>query len=165
MPTIVAAELIMFDSLMRNTNSPYASFGSRLLAKLIDISIIAVCFTALDIVFGTSFVVHRGASASPPGLSAAFFFLIFFLYEGAMECSSRQATLGKLLVGILVTDLDGERLTARRAASRSFAQFVSIYFLCFGHFTSLFSQKKQGIHDLIAHTVVVPGTSVGGPRF
>jgi uncharacterized RDD family membrane protein YckC len=41
-----------------------------------------------------------------------------WLYYAFMEASSRQGTLGKMAMGLAVTDLEGRRLTFARASGR-----------------------------------------------
>jgi uncharacterized RDD family membrane protein YckC len=72
-----------------------------------------------------------------------------------MESSARQATLGKMALGIVVTDLDGNRIGFGRATGRYFAKILSALILLIGFIMAAFTQKKQGLHDIIAGTLVV----------
>ena len=47
------------------------------------------------------------------------------LYFAIMESSSRQATLGKMVLGIVVTDMDGKRISFGRALGRNLGKIVS----------------------------------------
>jgi uncharacterized RDD family membrane protein YckC len=72
-----------------------------------------------------------------------------------MESSSWQATLGKKAVGIVVTDLDGNRISFARAFGRYFAKLISLITLCIGYMMAGFTEKKQCLHDMICGTLVV----------
>jgi uncharacterized RDD family membrane protein YckC len=72
-----------------------------------------------------------------------------------MESSSKQGTLGKTIVGIKVTDSNGDRLSFGRAAGRYFASIVSGLTLGIGFMMAGWTSKKQTLHDMIANTLVV----------
>jgi len=72
-----------------------------------------------------------------------------------MESSSRQATLGKMALGIVVTDMDGKRISFGRAVGRNLGKIISQIILLIGYFMIAFTQKKQGLHDIIANCLVV----------
>ena len=82
-------------------------------------------------------------------------FMVSWVYFAAMECSSKQATLGKMTLGIIVTDVDGETLSFGRASARYFAKILSAATLGIGYLLIAFNARKQGLHDLIAGTLVV----------
>ena len=58
--------------------------------------------------------------------------VIGWLYYAGMESSARQATLGKGLLGLRVTDLDGDRISFLRATGRHFAKILSALILFIG---------------------------------
>jgi uncharacterized RDD family membrane protein YckC len=76
------------------------------------------------------------------------------LYFAIMESSSIQATVGKLAVGVVVTDLNGERISFLRATGRYFAKILSAMILMIGYIMVGFTERKQGLHDMIASTLV-----------
>jgi uncharacterized RDD family membrane protein YckC len=76
-------------------------------------------------------------------------------YEALQLSSAQQATLGKRLVGIRVTDLDGRRLTLAKATVRYLAKCLSVISLGAGFLVALFTEKKQALHDILARTLVV----------
>ena len=65
-----------------------------------------------------------------------------------------QGTLGKKALGMIVTDLDGGRIGFGRATGRYFAKILSALILGIGFIMVAFTQRKQGLHDLIASTLV-----------
>ncbi|MFY9676334.1 MAG: RDD family protein, partial [Terriglobales bacterium] len=77
-----------------------------------------------------------------------------WLYEALMESSSYQATLGKMIFGMKVTDLYGNRISFARATGRHFAKIVSGLLLCIGFIMVGLTERKQGLHDMMAGTLV-----------
>lgn len=77
-----------------------------------------------------------------------------WIYEAAMESSSKQATLGKMALGLKVTDLEGRRISFARATGRHFAKLLSGMILLIGYIMAGFTERKQALHDMIAGTLV-----------
>jgi len=90
-------------------------------------------------------------------------FLIYFainiaavmLYWGLFESSPLQATPGKMVLRIKVTDIEGNRISFWRAVGRYFSKIVSGLILGIGYLMIAFTEKKQGLHDIMAGTLVV----------
>ena len=80
-----------------------------------------------------------------------------WLYFAVCESSPWQATLGKLALGIRVTDLQGQRIGFLRALGRYPAKFLSALILFIGFLMVAWTQRKQGLHDMIAGTLVLNG--------
>lgn len=76
-------------------------------------------------------------------------------YFVLMESSSKQGTLGKMAVGIIVTDTNGNRITWMRALGRYFAKILYGIVLLIGYIMVAFTERKQGLHDMICSTLVV----------
>jgi uncharacterized RDD family membrane protein YckC len=72
-----------------------------------------------------------------------------------MESSSKQATVGKMVLGIKVTDLDGNKLDFVKALVRNLCKIISSLIMCIGYIMAGFTEKKQALHDMIASTLVV----------
>ena len=72
-----------------------------------------------------------------------------------MEYSPKQATLGKLALGIKVTTLNGERISFVRASGRYFAQVLDVLTLYVGYLFAAFTERRQALHDMVAGTFVV----------
>jgi hypothetical protein len=72
-----------------------------------------------------------------------------------MESSERQATIGKQLLGIQVTDANGVRLTFVRSLLRNIAKIISSLPLGLGFLLAAFTARKQALHDLITKCLVV----------
>ncbi len=77
-----------------------------------------------------------------------------WLYEALMESSSRQATLGKMIFQMKVTDLSGSRISFARATGRYFAKWLSGLTLFIGYIIAGFTERKQALHDMVAGTLV-----------
>ena len=78
-----------------------------------------------------------------------------WLYYTLMESSRYQATLGKMVLGIQVTDLEGNRISLARANGRYFGKVLSKMVLYIGFIMAAFTEKKQALHDVIAGCLVV----------
>ncbi|MFM8579104.1 MAG: RDD family protein [Planctomycetaceae bacterium] len=76
--------------------------------------------------------------------------MISAVYYVTLETTQKQATWGKQIVGIKVTDLNGNRLTAGRAIGRWFAKIITGCTCGIGLLMPLFTEKKQTLHDMIA---------------
>ncbi len=81
--------------------------------------------------------------------------LLEFIYYAALESSVYQASLGKLALGIRVTDLEGRRITFVRALLRRLARIVSNLTFGIGYLMNVWTRRRQTLHDLMAGTLVV----------
>lgn len=80
---------------------------------------------------------------------------IFLIYYPIMESSKYQGTIGKIVMGIRVTGLDNERISLAKAILRSLSKILSAAILGIGYIMIMFDDRKQGLHDKIADTLVV----------
>jgi uncharacterized RDD family membrane protein YckC len=83
--------------------------------------------------------------------------VLTWLYFAICESSPWQATLGKLALGIRVTDLNGHRISFPRALGRYLAKFLSVLILFIGFLMVAWTRRKQGLHDMLAGTLVLNG--------
>jgi uncharacterized RDD family membrane protein YckC len=88
-------------------------------------------------------------------ISNVFGFVVGVAYYVGFETSSKQATWGKQIVGIKVTDLEGRRISVGKAVGRYFAKILTGCTLGFGYLMPLFTEKKQTLHDLICGCLAV----------
>lgn len=120
----------------------YAGAGVRFVADLIDGLLMGLVFLLLIWLPIANIVIS---------------FTLMCIYGAATESSLHQASFGKRAMGLKVTDLQGRRLTFGRALGRWFLKevfsIIPLFWLTF--LAILFTDKKQGVHDLIAETVVV----------
>lgn len=123
------------------SQAKYAGFWKRAAAILIDSFIISVATGLL--------------AAGTMGLAWFSILLWPWLYEALMISSEKQATLGKMALGIVVTDIAGNRISFGRATARHFAKWLSALILGIGFLMAAFTERKQALHDMIADTLVV----------
>lgn len=81
--------------------------------------------------------------------------MIGWLYFALMESSERGATLGKMALGLRVVTSDGQRLSFLNATGRYFAKIISAIILFIGFIMIGFTDRKRGLHDMIAGTLVI----------
>jgi uncharacterized RDD family membrane protein YckC len=131
---------------------PYAGFGRRLIAYVVDVLILLAAF----VVFGGVLIALSGASQVPPeGVLNVVGFLVSWMYFALNESSERQATWGKQLMGLKVTDLNGDKVGFGKATGRHFGKILSSLILLIGYIMAAFTEKKQALHDKMAGCLVV----------
>ena len=81
--------------------------------------------------------------------------VIWVLYYTLMESSKYQATVGKLALGLIVTDVNGGKLDFGKAFLRNVCKILSGMIMMIGYIMAGFTEKKQALHDIIASTLVV----------
>jgi uncharacterized RDD family membrane protein YckC len=156
---------------------PYAGFWLRFAAALVDGLILGIPFwivvgVMISMFGGLGLILHRIPRGSQPtdprevmALFAPFFmalllgwivfFILQWLYFAVMESSPRQATFGKSVMSLRVTDAEGQRISFGHATGRFFAKLVSgMVPLGIGYIMAGFTERKQALHDLIAGTLV-----------
>jgi uncharacterized RDD family membrane protein YckC/ribosomal protein L40E len=140
----------------------YAGFWLRAAAYLIDTILVSVVFGLVASFYPSKFLKFPDANAislaSLPQLTRlgiGFTFLGVWLYYAFFEASVWQATPGKRVLKLYVTDLNGRPLTLARATLRHFAKMISGLTILVGYFLAGFTQKKQALHDIIAGCLVL----------
>ena len=135
----------------------YAGFWRRFAAYIIDNILISIVFWIAVLVLG--------AVADDAGVVIGYLLGIVgtFVYFAYMESSESQATVGKIALGIQVTDVNGSRISFGKALGRTAAKILSALILYIGFIMAAFTQRKQGLHDLIAGTLVVKKGSTTMP--
>jgi uncharacterized RDD family membrane protein YckC len=82
--------------------------------------------------------------------------LVFsWLYSALLVSSSWQATLGKRLFGLQVTDVRGRRVSFSRATARHAARMLVLPTLFCGFLMMVLTERRQALHDVMAGTLVV----------
>ena len=79
--------------------------------------------------------------------------LIGWIYFAGLE-SMAGATLGKMVFGLQVTDENGNSISFLRATGRYFAKIISALIFCIGYLMVAWDDRKQGLHDKMAGTLV-----------
>lgn len=127
----------------------YAGFWRRFAAYAIDYAVLFLASALLGAVATELDALPEAA----PQLSAVAL-ACYLLYCALLESSRWQATLGKLALGIKVTGLHGERIGFGRAVARFVARLLSVLTLCLGYLLIAITKRRQGLHDLVAGTLV-----------
>ena len=138
----------------------YAGFWLRWVAMILD-GIILGCLIGLP--FNIIQVMAMGGMehfGEPQPLAQSLFWtfagmILNIIVFAAFEASPWQATPGKKILRIRVTDLDGDRLTFVRAAGRNAGKIVSGVILLIGYIMAAFTEQKQALHDIMAGCLVV----------
>lgn len=154
----------------------YAGLGRRLIAFIVD----AVLILLMGIVVITFFSMTNGiryayyllvqrapidslteagtvdAALSPIIAALGMLIIIIpWLYFAGFESSRSQATPGKLLMRVVVTDPVGNKPTFARVTLRHFAKFISALIIFIGFLMIGLTKKRQGLHDKIAGCLVL----------
>jgi uncharacterized RDD family membrane protein YckC len=158
-PSLVASEhpnLVAQPAPVPAAVMPYGGFWRRLIALVIDSLIWILPAFAIGFVLGIAMYQQGIRSQSDLDvIENVVGILIWWLYFATMESSPLQGTLGKLAIGIKVTDMNGGRITFGRASGRHFAKILSAIILCIGFLIAAFTKKKQALHDILAECLVV----------
>lgn len=151
----------------------YAGFWLRVVAALIDSVLVSI---ALGVLFVPLFFL-TGAGALLSGMAARhgqpdpavvisfittilvfalLSVLVQWLYHGYLESGEKQATWGKQVLGLYVTDLMGNPVTFGRASGRFFGKIVTgMIPLGIGYIMAGFTERRQALHDMIASCLVL----------
>ena len=132
----------------------YGGFWSRFVAFFIDGIITSMAAGYLGVVLEGFYRAAGGTSEGAGDLGSFLGLILGWLYYAIMESSAKQATLGKIAMGLVVTDKRGNRLTFGRATARYFARWLSGIILMIGYIIAAFTEKKEALHDMIAGTIV-----------
>jgi uncharacterized RDD family membrane protein YckC len=150
----------------------YAGFWLRFLAFLIDNAVMGIGFVLIliPLIFLTGlggFIgeIHPNEDMNDIGVFMLFALLFLaatvsllwtWLYHALMESSGWQATVGKRLLGLVVTDMGGQRVSFGRATGRHFAKIITNMVPAFiGYIMAGFTEKKQALHDMLAGCLVL----------
>lgn len=124
---------------------PYAEFGLRVGAFVIDNLILSVVIFPLQILMGNS------------GVFLAM--IVILLYFSIMESMAGQATFGKKFLGLRVTDLNERPISVGKAFARNFSKIISLGMFGIGYLFPIFTEKRQTVHDIIAGCLVLKAGS------
>lgn len=150
----------------------YAGFWLRFVAYLIDSVILGIVYVVLIVVVifasgiaamlrnlpehPTPDMFLRGAFIVAILVLMAIATVITWLYYAWMESSPSQGTLGKMAMGLIVTDMQYRPVSFARSSGRFFARFITrLIPLWIGYIMAGFTAKKQALHDMIASCLVL----------
>lgn len=126
-----------------------ASFWIRAAALVIDVTVFALVSFSLRATAAALWGREADESALIQVTATAFTLLFTALYTTVLHATDGQ-TLGKLVAGVRVVDLDGAPLPGGAAFLRYLAYFPSALPLGFGFFMAGLRRDKRALHDLIA---------------
>ena len=143
----------------------YAGFWWRFLAYLIDAIILSVGYWLVALVFGfngwlflgTDYKYWAAAGVTLVVIYSVLSFIAPWLYYALMESSKFQGTIGKWALKMRVVDEEGKQITFSRATGRYFAKILSSLTLGIGYIMVAFTERKQGLHDILARTLILKG--------
>ena len=135
----------------------YAGFWLRLVAVFLDTGILFLAMLGFGAVFEINIfaVTPTDLDSEGLGILEGVMVLIAWLYYAVMESTAPQATVGKLFMGIYVTDIEGERVTFGRASLRYWAKYLSALILFIGFLMAIITRHRQALHDMIASCLVL----------
>lgn len=144
----------------------YGGFWRRFVAVIIDSGILTICGIIIGAIVGGIIGAILGVSETALGTMKVIIYIIIIIFQwfyfACLESSLKQATLGKMVMGIIVTDLNGNRISFGKASGRYWGKIVSAIILMIGFIMAGFTQRKQALHDIMAGTLVVKRQQLGG---
>ena len=159
-------------------NTNYAGFGPRLVAIIIDVIILGVAQSFIIVpiltLMGLGFMGDMGEMdmsdtenvmgmvGAIVAMAGTYWILatsIRILYFSFMESSKSQATIGKMALGLIVTDMNGGKLDFGKAFVRNICKIISDFTCLIGYIIAAFTEKRQALHDIIAGTLVMKKAS------
>ena len=144
----------------------YAEFIVRFFALLIDEFL---AFSAAGLAYGLFALLAMAIGAvtggGEGGFAGLFIGLIlggtvatltYIVYFVKLETGSKQATLGKQMLGIKICNAQGGRISILQSLGRLFVKDTfSLFFFMAGYIMAAFTEKKQALHDFVASSYVV----------
>ena len=150
---------------MRQIQVAYAGFWLRAIAFLIDVFVVLIFIgPPMLYLLGKNVGTDAGPQAmidfaySGTRQAIAINLLVdmaYWLYSALLESSVWQATLGKKLLGLYVTDVNGKRISFARASGRFVGKSLEQLTLFIGFLAAGFTAKKQALHDIVAGCLVL----------
>lgn len=139
----------------------FAGFWLRAIACVIDTLMVVTIFVLAASLFPSTFdklvppaPVSLTALPQPSPLLIVVMAGLVCVYYTIFEASPWQATPGKRMLRLYVTDMNGKRITYGRALARNLARQLSgIFFI--GFMLAGFTEKKQALHDLLVGSLVL----------
>jgi uncharacterized RDD family membrane protein YckC len=140
----------------------YAGFWLRGCAFAVDTFILSFVFAIIASVYPTQLMIFPDQNTQPllafPRVTLTGFVLLFvimWVYYAFFETSSWQATPGKRVFRLYVTDLSGGKITFWRSSIRYFGRKISEVTFLAGYVIAGFTEKKQALHDILAGCLVL----------
>jgi len=134
----------------------YATLDVRLLAAAIDyfFAFVIYCIGALVVLIEST---DRLAQGQLLLVGLILIPIVKFIINVSCEGSRKNASPGKLLLQIKVTDTKGNPIGFGRALWRNIAKITCILTLGLGYLAGFLDRKQQCFHDKLARTLVIKG--------
>ena len=146
---------------MSDEQAQYAGFWRRWAAWTLDTVIVGYFSNYFYFAFVGQLQMQSGLADDPVRMigiariyQVVFSISLGWAYFAGMESSPLQATVGKLTVGLFVTQENGERISFGQATGRFFGKIISSLTLCIGFMMAGWTSRKQALHDIMAGTFV-----------
>lgn len=136
----------------------YAGFWKRLVAAMIDLIVLFIITIFFSTIQYAIRMMTGATRANPNGLLliiSLVSLVIQLWYLFGADNTHAQGSLGKQMMGIKVTDVQGNPMGSIKSIVRSVSRLV--IFLSFGLSLLIcaFTPRKQAFHDILAGTLVV----------
>lgn len=152
-----------------------AGFWIRFVAWIINAILIAIVTIPINMVFATASDPTTGMPIAASPIASVISLVVVIAYFGLLEGGAKQASIGKMAMGLKVTDGSGGPVGFGKAALRAWPYYIGTIGLLLDSLAGTtptlagitglaalisfiviaFTPRKQGIHDMIAHTFVV----------
>ena len=129
----------------------YAGFVRRALAYLFDLALVSLLMGLAYQLLLPQVLPQLGIRGFTDQTLALIAYGFYLFYMTLLTCLGRQATVGKVIMGMWVFGMQGQRVNFFHALIR---ETLKLILLPFG-FLMWFTARKQTLHDLIARTVVL----------
>lgn len=129
----------------------YAGFVRRALAYLFDLALVSLLLGLAYQLLLPQILPQLGIRRFSDQTLALIAYGFYLFYMTLLTCLGRQATVGKVIMGMWVFGMQGQRVNFFHALIR---ETLKLILLPFG-FLMWFTARKQTLHDLIARTVVL----------
>ena len=131
----------------------YGGFWIRVVAYLIDGILLTIVCGVVERILGIDIFASDWEHYDPTANLISL--VIGWLYFALLESSPRGATVGKMAMGLRVVTGSGQRLSFMNATGRYFAKILSGIIAGIGFIMIAFTDRKRGLHDIIADTLVI----------
>lgn len=145
----------------------YAGFWKRFLAYLIDyaatfflVILFIFIWAILEILLYAYNIDQKTRELLLGFLGVPLYLSLTWLYYAFFESSKLKATLGKLALGIVVVDVNNNRISFLRASARHWSKVLSVLIFFVGFLMAGFTKDKRALHDIISGTYVKNKTAV-----
>ncbi len=136
-----------------NETTQFGGFWIRVGAYFIDLVVLIVPTLLVSFLVVSVYATRGQAMIEIIDLISSL--IIWWIYFAILHSSKWQASIGKKVVGLKVSDKSGNRISFARATGRYFATILSTVTFCIGYMMVGWTKNKQGLHDMIAETYVI----------